>query len=273
MSTKALFVAAMGGPGLPMGIVTPFVRSSGDILTATAHGFETGAGPFRALNSAEDAPAGITASKHSETFGTALNVVPTDTFEANGKTYTIIASPAADGDVDDGVTDDDTIANIAAAINQDVQASPTTYDEATVANPEIKAIITAAGVITIQAKTLEAAVGDAITCSSTGGTITVDNATLQGGVDGDQLFIIRLTDDTFSFAASKDDALAGTAVTLTDAGTGVNSLISTVQTFSDQLEDVVVNVLTANGSRSVPSAFNTAKFWRAAIDGVGADSL
>ena len=66
MSTKAAFITAMGGQGLPMGASPAFVRTSGDILTAAAHGLETGAGPFKVLNSNADAPSGIVVAKRAE---------------------------------------------------------------------------------------------------------------------------------------------------------------------------------------------------------------
>jgi len=271
MSTKALFIAAMGGTLVPFGTKQEFVRTSGNILTASAHGLETGAGPYKVMNTIADAPSGLTVAKHAETFMTGTTMIATDVLVAAGKSYTLIATPAVDGDVDVGASDAKTLANIAAAINQDVPASATTYDEATVGNPTIKAMVTDAAVLTVQAKTLEAAVGNAITLASVDGTMVVDNATLQNGADGTDYYIIRLTDDTFSFATTKALALAGTAVALADAGTGINTLVPTTDTVAEALEDVVVNVLTYPGARSNDATFNQGKFWRAAIDGVASD--
>jgi hypothetical protein len=91
------------------------------------------------------------------------------------------------------------------------------------------------------------------------------------GAEGTDYFVIRLDDDTFSLATSKANALAGTAVSLADAGTGINTLVRTTETLADALEDVVVNVLTHAGSKNVPAEYNIPKFWRAAIDGVHSD--
>jgi len=271
MSTKAAFITAMGGSLLPNGPVTTFARTSGDILTATAHGLQTGAGPYKVMTTNADAPSGIVVAKHAETFMTGTTMIATDVFEANGKDYTLIATPAADGDVDVGASDAKTLANLAAAINQDVDAAATTYDLDTVVNPEIKAIVTDADILVIQARTLDATLGNAITCSSVDATMVVDNPTLENGASGTDYYIIKLTDDTFSLATTQVLALAGTAVTLADAGTGVHKLVGTVQTLADKLEDVVTNYLTALGSRVHPAEFSIPKFWRAAIDGFASD--
>ncbi len=267
MSTKALFITAMGGALLPFGPKKTFVRSSGDILTATAHGLETGAGPYKVMTSNADAPSGLVVARHSQTFMTASTMIATDVFEVGGKDYTLIATPAADGDVDVGANDSLTLANIAQAINQDIDAGATSYDIDTAPLDTIFARVTDIDIITVFAATLDSVIGDALTCSSVDSTMTVDNATLENGASGTDYFIIRLDANTFSVATTRALAEAGTAVTLADAGTGVHKLVPTVQTLADALEDVVVNFLTATGSRVIPAVFNIAKFWTAAIDG------
>ncbi len=277
MSTKAAFITAMGGSLLPFGRKQTFVRSSGDILTAVAHGLQTGAGPYKMTNTNGDAPSGLTRAVHSSTFMTGTSMVVTDVLIVDGKSYTLIATPANDGDVDLGATDAETAMNLTHAINQEVQVAASTYDVDMSPNPDVRAIPLSSGasgavaVLRLEARTLDASVGDLITVSSVDGTMAVDNATMENGADGADLFIIRLDDDTFSFATSKDNALAGTAITLSDAGTGVNFLVPTTDTLAEALEDVVTNVLTANGARSMDATFNTAKFWRASIDGVHSD--
>lgn len=271
MSTKALFITALGGALLPLVNPTPFVRSSGDILTAVAHGLETGAGPYKVMNTNADAPDGLTVARHASSFMTATTIIATDVLIVAGKSYTIIDTPAADGDVDTGGTDSKTLANLAAAINLDIDASATTYDEAMTGNPTVKALLTDINIIEIQARTLNATLGNAITLTSVDTPMAVDNATLQGGASGTDYFIIRLTDDTFSLALTKAAALAGTVVALSDAGTGINTLVATTDTLAEALEDVVVNVLTATGARVGEATFNIGKFWRAAIDGVHSD--
>ena len=235
MTTKALFITAMGGALIPMGVKVPFTRSSGNILTATAHGLETGAGPYKVMTSNADAPSGLVVARHSSTFATLVSAIATDVFEVGGKTYTLIATPAADGDVDVGANDTVTAANLAAAINQDRDAAATTFDLDTVQLDTIDARVTGEGILTVFAATLDDALGDALTCASIDSTITVDNATLENGASGTDYFIINLTANTFSFATTKALAQAGTAVALADAGTGLHKLVPTVQTVADAL--------------------------------------
>ncbi len=278
MSTKALFMTAMGGPLLPTGVPQEFIRTSGDILTATAHGLETGAGPYKIMNNVADPPSGLVEAVHSSTFITATDPVATDVITIDGKVYTFIATPAADGDVDVGaattVGTAKSMINLAAAINRNLLAAVGTYDLDTVRLDTVRAVmqdVAATTILKIVARTLDAVLGDAIAVVSSDGTMVVDNATLENGAEGTDYFIIRLDDDTFSLATTKVLALAGTAVTLADAGTGINILRPIVETLANALEDVVMNVLTYPGARSNDAAFNRAKFWRAAIDGVASD--
>ena len=166
MTTKALFITAMGGALIPFGPKVTFVRSSGNILTATAHGLENGAGPYKVMTSNADAPSGLTVARHASTFMTGVSMIATDVFEVGGKDYTLIATPAADGDVDVGANDTLTAANIAAAINQDRDAAATTFDLDTVPLDTIDARVTAEGILSVFAATLDAALGNALTCSS-----------------------------------------------------------------------------------------------------------
>jgi hypothetical protein len=267
MTTKAAFITAMGGALLPFGSKITFARSAGDVFTATAHGLETGAGPYKVTTSNADAPAGLIVARHASTFMTGVSMIATDVLEVDGKNYTLIATPAADGDVDVGANDTETVANIAAAINQDRDAGATSYHEDTVPLDSVHARVTAAGVLTLLAASLDAAIGNAITCSSVDSTMTVDNATLQNGASGTDYYIIRLSANTFSLATTKALAIAGTAVTITDAGTGVHKLVPTVQTLADALENVLVGHLTSPGLRVFNRAFNIAKFWTAAVSG------
>ena len=267
MSTKSAFIASYGAK-VPYGVSKEFARTSGNILTAASHGLQTGAGPYKVMTtSGTDAPAGLTAAVRASTFVTAATVIATDAVVVAGKTYTFIATPAADGDVDVGASDAASMENLARAINLGSGAG-TAYDIDTVGNPSVFAE-SAGDTCIVTAKTLDADVGNAIAVSSPDATLTWDNATLEGGVDGTDYYVIRLTDDTFSLATSKANAMAGTAVALTDAGTGVHTLVSTIETLADALEDVLVGFLTHRGTRTLPAAHNISNFWQSAIDGVG----
>lgn len=274
MTTKALFMTAMGGALTPLGPRKVFTRSSGDILTATAHGLDTGAGPFKIMNNVADAPSGLVEAVHASSILTATNPVATDVVTINGKAYTFIATPTADGHVDVGaattVGTAKSMINLAAAINRDQLAAAGTYDLDMVRNEDVKAVmmdVAATTILKIEAKTLDAALGNAITLTSDDATIVAGNAVLENGAEGTDYYIINLTANTFSLATTKVLALAGTAVSIADAGTGVHTLVPLVETLAESLEDVVVNYLTATGARVQPAAFNIAKFWQAAIDG------
>lgn len=273
MTTKSAFITAMGGALLPFGQKITFTRSSGNILAATGHGLETGAGPFKCMTtSGADLPSGLVAAVRASTFMTGDTMIATDVLNVAGKAYTLIATPAADGDVnvDLGASDAEIIANLVNAINLGPGAG-TAYDIDMSANPTVEAIQTNANIITVRAKTLDHTIGNAIAVSSPDATMTVDNATLENGASGTDYYVIKLDDNTFSLATSKANAVAGTAVALSDAGTGVHTLVSTVQTLADMMEDVVTNYLTATGARVQPAAFNIAKFWQTLIDGTVTD--
>lgn len=275
MSTKALFMTSLVDPLTPLGPSREFTRSAADVITLTAHGLETGAGPYKVVTNIADVPAGLTAAVPASTFMTASTIITTDVITIDGKAYTFETIPADDGDVDVGASDVLSLTNLAAAINQDTLFSPdagvTRYDLDTVGNPNVFAVVTTATRIDFFARTLDAVLGNAIAVVSSDGTMVVNNATLENGVEGTDYFIIRLTNDTFSLALTKAAALAGTVVAITDAGTGIHRLVPIVETLANALEDVVLNVLTANGARVNDATFNTAKFWRAAIDGVHSD--
>lgn len=264
MTTKALFIASLGAK-IAIPPEKEFVRTSGNILTAAAHGLATGAGPFKVMStSGNDPPSGLTAAQRSSTFATGSTVVATDDLIVDGKTYTFIATPAADGDVDVGASDVASMENLARAINLGPGAG-TDYDIDTVGNPNVTAEARGATVV-LTAKTLDAAVGDLIGVTSA--DLTVDNATLQGGVDGVDYYIIRLDDGTFSLALTKAAALAGTVVALSDAGTGVHTLVATSETLAESLDDVLLQRLTHIGTRVLPQDQGVASFWQAAINGV-----
>lgn len=268
MATKADFIATYGALR-PFGMPKEFVRSSGNILTASAHGLQTGAGPYKLMTtSGTDLPASLVAAVRSSGTFTASTVIATDLVVVDGKTFTFIATPGADGDVDVGGDDATSMNNLAKAINLAPSPAATTYHLDTVGSPNVFAEARGA-VVTVYAKTLSHTVGDAIAISSPDSTITESAATLAGGASGTDYYIIRLSADTFSFATSKANALAGTVVALTDAGTGVHTLVATIETFAASLEDMLTNFLTHPGTRVQPPDYMVSEFWAAAIDGVG----
>ncbi len=267
MTTKALFITSMGVKHI---VSTPkeFVRSSGNILTATAHGLQTGAGPFKVMTTSTtgDVPSGMVAAVRAATFVTAATVIATDALIIAGKTYTFIATPADDGDIDVGASDASSMEKLARGVNLGPGAA-TDYDIDMTGNPTVTAEAVGDTCV-ISAVTLDATVANAIAVSTGDATLTWDNALLEDGIDGTDYFIIKLSANTFSVATTKALAIAGTAVALADAGTGVHTLVSTSETLAESLEDVVVNRLTGLGIRVNDQTQNRADFWQTAIDGV-----
>ena len=135
-------------------------------------------------------------------------------------------------------------------------------------NPRVTATAVAAGVF-VQAVSLDAAIGNAIPIAKTAaGAWAADAVLLSGGVSGTDYYAIRLTDDTFSLATSRELANAGTAVAITTAGTGTHTLLGTASSLANSLERVLLDVLTHPGMRTMPAEVNIAKFWESAIEGV-----
>ena len=257
-------MAAMGGALVPFKTTT-FARSSGNILTATGHGLQTGSGPYKCTTtSVTDLPSGLTAAIPSTTFATGSSVIADDTVTIGSDTYTFKASPSAANEVDVGGSDAASMENLARAINGGPGAG-TDYSLGTTRSAGVTAESRGATLV-VTAKSLDAAIGDAIDVDSTGGTITWDSANLEGGASGTDYWLIRLDDDTFSLAASYDLAIAGTAVALSDAGTGIHSLVRTVETLAEAIE-LAVTRITSTGTRALPQADNIANVWQSLIDG------
>lgn len=88
---------------------------------------------------------------------------------------------------------------------------------------------------------------------------------LPAGLDGStDYFLIVVDANTVKFATSAALAAAGTAVNITDAGTGTFSMSCTMQTLADLLEGNLQTVLTFPGNKDQRSDTNTGKFWTAA---------
>lgn len=266
MTTKALFITAMGGAKMPFGPSSEFTRTASDVLTLSGHGLETGAGPYKIMTTGTDAPSGLVAAIRSSLIYTPSTDVQDETVTIDGKVYKWRGTPSADGEVDVNASGAIAADNLAAAINLGVGQSAA-YGVSMTGNPNVSAIAFNS-TVKVEAKVLDATIGDAIAVAETAqGAWAGGGVLLANGVDGTDYYIIRLTDDTFSVATTKVLAKAGTAVSITDAGTGVHMLVPTVETLAEALEDVLVNYLTYAGARVYPAAGNISKFWGTAIDG------
>lgn len=267
MTTKAAFLTAAGGSLMPLGQRKEFVRTSGNILTATAHGLQTGAGPFKIMTTNADAPLNLVAAVHASLAYTPATDIENETITIDGKVYTWKNSPSADGELDVNATAATAAENLANAINLGPGAG-TAYGVSMKGNPRVRAEAQGAACV-VYAKTLDHTVGNAIAVAeAAAGSWAGGGTLLANGASGTSYYIVRLSADTFSLATSKANALAGTVVTIDDAGTGVHMLVPIASTLADAAEDVVVNFLTHVGARTLPASIGVANFWQALIDGV-----
>lgn len=100
--------------------------------------------------------------------------------------------------------------------------------------------------------------------------LTNSGGALPAGLAGStDYWMIVIDANTFKLATSEANALAGTAVDITGAGTGTHSMRATGTTLADALEDLLNNVLVHAGNRVNPPADNVFKFWSDAVVGVG----
>lgn len=94
--------------------------------------------------------------------------------------------------------------------------------------------------------------------------------TLPAGLStGTDYFIVDVDGTKFSLATSLANAMAGTVVEVTDAGTGTHTMRATGAGLANELERVLDFPLTAAGGRVNPKAVNDIKFWEGAIGGAG----
>lgn len=114
--------------------------------------------------------AGVNAAKASGTL-TGTSVIATDAIAINGTTFTCMSSGATGNQFNVGSDDDDTMENLAAAIN-----ASTDVNELVEATAE-------ATVVTVTAK-YPGILGNAITLSSADATIVASGARLSGGDQG-----------------------------------------------------------------------------------------
>jgi plastocyanin len=87
---------------------------------------------------------------------------------------------------------------------------------------------------------------------------------LSGSTD---YWLIVVDANTIKFATSAANALAGTAVDITGAGSGTHTMQATCQALVESFDTTLKTVLTAPGNKDMEPSINTAKFWTQAIDG------
>lgn len=264
---KAAFIAALGGATNSLGIlgVVFTAANATDTLTTAAHGRANGEGPFR-LTSKGDLPTGLTPNKANGTLAFGANASDGDIVTIDSKVYTFQATLTdVDGNVHIGAAATDTLDNLIAAINLDGPGLPDYADLMTL-HPTVAAAAGAGDTADMTAKAIGPA-GNVVSTTDVA-SATWTGATLLGGLDAIDYFLIVTGASTFKVATSKVNALAGTAVSFTDNGNGEHTLEATVQNLADALEDVLNEVLLSAGNRVQNDVINTIKFWTEAVSGV-----
>jgi len=108
-------------------------------------------------------------------------IIAGETVTINGKAYKFVAAPAAEGDVDIGATDAETLDNLALAINRtDFTTNDGVKYKCAAAHPTVEATTNTDTVQTLQARTAGVA-GNALTLAEAGANLTPSGAVLAGG--------------------------------------------------------------------------------------------
>lgn len=115
---------------------------------------------------------GVNAAKASGTF-TGTSVVATDAISINGVTFTAVANGATGNQFNIGADDDETMENLAAAINASVTALVSGYVTAEAAGDVVTVTAVEPGIL-----------GNCITIESADATIVASGARLTGGDQG-----------------------------------------------------------------------------------------
>ena len=266
MTTKALFVTAMGGAGSAMGITNQAFTADNTTnqLTDASHGRETADGPFRLAHGAglfDQLPTGLAPFKGIGTL-TGTTIANTNTVTIDGKVYTFQDTLTdVDGNVHVGATDSDSLDNLIDAINLGPGAG-TDYATSMTLHSTVGAAAGAGDTMDVIAKV--AGLAGNVATISTLGAGDFAAATLLGGLDVAEYWIIKVDDNIYQLSLTEN----GAAVAFTDDGNGTHALAASAQGLADQLEDALLDVLTSPGNRSNIPAVNIAKFWASAITGV-----
>lgn len=219
------------------------VNDTDDVLTLTAHGAVTGYGPvrFALTGDASALPAGLAVLTDYWLIVTGVNTVKVATSFANAMAGTAIDI------TDTGTPGTGGYTCIRAAVNDDFTDANVTITD---------------GVLTAASHGKDTGFGP-VRLTNAGGALP------QGLATGTNYWMIVLSANTFKLASSKDNALAGVAIEVQEAGTGTHSMRATMQTVADQFEQCLNEVLTMPGYRDMPADVNTNKFWIEGVQGTG----
>ncbi len=197
-----------------------------DNMTIVDHGLVTGDGPMHltvALDT-DELPAGINvAATAILTLGG--NAANGNTVTIDGKIYTFqTVLTDVDGNIFIGAAATDTIDNLIAAITLAAGAG-TLYATSTTLHPSVTAVAGAGDTMDASAKAA-GVIGNAIATIATLASGSWDTVTLEEGVDTDY-FMIKVDDDDFQVALTRQAAQDGTQVDITLDGSGTATLDGT----------------------------------------------
>jgi len=197
-----------------------------DNITIVDHGLVTGDGPMRmtVADDEDELPAGINTASTGILTLTGV-VVDGNTVTIDGKVYTLnTVLGASDGDVLIGADADASLTNLVRAITLGA-GSGTLYAAATTLHASVTAAEGAGDTMDVTAKAA-GVIGDAIATISTLSAGSFGAVTLENGVDLDY-FVIKVDDDDFRVALTRQDAQDDVQVDITADGSGTATILGT----------------------------------------------
>jgi len=218
------------------------INTTDNELTLAAHGAITGYGPvrFTLQGDASVLPGGLSLSTDYWLIRVSDNVVKVASSLANAIAGTAIDITST------GTPGTGGYRCARAVVNDDFTSSDVTFSD---------------GVVTSAGHGKDTGYGPVRLTTS---------GSLPGGLTtSTDYWLIVLGADTFRFASSRANALAGTAIEILDAGSGTHNMRATAQTLADQLEQSLNEVLTFPGNRTASKDVNVSKFWGEATQGMG----
>ena len=185
-----------------------------------------------------EVPGGLTPRFGRGVLTLAANVVQDNTVTIAGKEYLFRDAPndSNDGEVDVGADADESISNLVAAITLGA-GSGSAYAADTTLHPTVTAAEGAGDTMNARAKVVGVAGNVATIATLADGDWAA--ATLLGGLDALDYFLVLPATGFISLALSRADALAGTVVDITDQGVGAQALSGIYSFAADPAASVV----------------------------------
>ena len=207
-------------------LAAALVNISTDQLEIAPNNFLSLQGPFHMVPDTDfldEVPGGLTPRFGRGVLTLAGNVVQDNTVTIDGKVYLFrdVPNNGNDGEVDVGADADESISNLVAAITLGA-GSGTAYSTNTTLHSTVTAAEGAGDTMDARAKVVGVAGNVATIATLADGDWAV--ATLVGGLDALDYFLVLPATGFISLALDRADALEGTVVDITDQGVGTHSL-------------------------------------------------